>query len=135
LGNTNALKHGFYSRRFRKSEIADLEATNFTGLRDEIAMLCVLCICIRRIVEWGSTIQSFPEAMIFMRVIALATGSLSRLVRTQQAIGGSDLESVLLQAISEVSQEMGITGPANQADDSVHRWASLIKSELPPNDE
>jgi hypothetical protein len=107
-GNTNALKHGFYSRRFRKSEADDLEQTSFTGLRDEIAMLRV---CLRRIVEWGAAIKDFSDAMTFMRTISLGTGSLSRLISIQKAIGGTDFESVIAQAVSEVSQELGITAP------------------------
>jgi hypothetical protein len=126
FGNLNALKHGFYSRRFRKSEMDDLENTDFTGLRDEIAMLRV---SIRRIMEWGSAIQSFPDAMTFLRVIALATASLSRLIRTQQAIGGSEFESVIVQAISEVAEEMGIAGPPRKMGTDTG-LGSLIKSAL-----
>ena len=105
FGNTNALKHGFYSSRFRKSEIADLEATNFTALLDEIAMLRV---CIRRMMEWSGSINNFPDALSFMRVMALATASLSRLVRTQEAIGGSGIETAMQEAILGVAQELGI---------------------------
>ena len=105
LGNTNALKHGFYSSRFRKSELADLEATSFNALRDEIAMLRV---CIRRMMEWSGSIDNFPDAISFMRVMALATASLSRLVRTQESIGGSEMETAMQKAILEVAQELGI---------------------------
>jgi uncharacterized protein YjcR len=132
FGNTNALKHGFYSRRFRKSEMADLEATSFTGLRDEIAMLRV---SIRRIVEWGASIHTFPDAMTFLRVVSLATSSLSRLVRTQQAIGGSDLENVIQQAIAEVSDEMGIAGFPGESKATTPDLASLLKLVSPPSDE
>jgi len=116
LGNTNALKHGFYSRRFLKSEMDDLETTNYTGLRDEIAMLRV---CIRRIIEWGVSIQDFPEALNFLRVVSLATASLSRLVRTQEAIAGSDMESALEKAIGEVAVELGIMDPPSPAESSL----------------
>ena len=110
-GNTNALKHGFYSRRFRKSEVADLEVTNATALRDEIAMLRV---CLRRMVEWAPAIKSFADAATFVRVISLGSGALARLIRIQKAIGGSDFEAALYQAISEVGQELGITDPPAQ---------------------
>ena len=134
FGNTNALKHGFYSRRFRKSEMDDLEVTSFTGLRDEIA---VLRVCIRRIVEWGASIKTFDEAMTFLRVVSLATGSLSRLVRTQQSIGGTDIEGVILQAITEAGQELGIYDtPQENKNDEASGWSSLIKKALlTPNDE
>ncbi len=132
FGNTNALKHGFYSRRFRKSEMDDLEGTSFTGLRDEIA---VLRVCIRRIIEWGASIQTFSDAMTFLRVVSLATGSLSRLVRTQQAIGGSDLESEIIQAITEVGHEMGIYDTP-EGNKSGPTWSSFLKKALlPPTDE
>ena len=127
FGNTNALKHGFYSRRFRKSEMDDLEATSFTGLRDEIA---VLRVCIRRIVEWGASIQSFSDAMTFLRVVSLATGSLSRLIRTQQAIGGSDIEGVILQAITEAGQELGTYDASQGNKDEASGWSSIIKKAL-----
>ena len=111
LGNTNALKHGFYSRRFRKSEQTDLETASFTGLQEEIALLRV---CIRRVIEWGSRIESFPDALSFLRVISLATASLSRLIRTQEGLAGPDANQLLLQAVEEVAREMGITPPLDQ---------------------
>lgn len=111
LGNTNALKHGFYSRRFRKSELTDLEAASFTGLSEEIAMLRV---CIRRVIEWGRHIESFPDALSFLRVISLATASLSRLVHTQKALTSTDANQVLLQAVEEVAREMGFVPGAQE---------------------
>ena len=131
-GNTNALKHGFYSRRFRKSEMDDLEATSFTGLRDEIALLRV---CIRRCGEWGSLIRTFTDAMTFLRAISLSTGSLSRLVRTQQAIGGSDFESAIQQAIAQVGEELGIAGPPPREEDAGPDLSSVLKLLTQPNDE
>jgi len=105
VGNTNAVTHGFYSRRFRKNEVQDLENAYFSGISDEIAMLRV---CIRRAIEWGKDIQCLPEALDFLRTISLATGNLSRLVRTQKLIAGSGLDRAIEQAILEVGAEMGI---------------------------
>ena len=113
LGNTNALKHGFYSRRFRKSELTDLEAASFTGLSEEIAMLRV---CIRRVIEWGRHIESFPDALSFLRVISLAAASLSRLVHTQKALTSPDANQFLLQAVEEVAREMGFVPGAQGGD-------------------
>lgn len=41
-GNTNALKHGFYSRRFRDIEFSDLDVITVADLQNEIAMMRVL---------------------------------------------------------------------------------------------
>jgi hypothetical protein len=35
-GNTNALKHGFYSKRFSQLELTDLETALGDGLGDEV---------------------------------------------------------------------------------------------------
>jgi hypothetical protein len=40
-GNTNALKHGFYSRFFKEGEVTDLSSLA-PDLTDEIAMLRVI---------------------------------------------------------------------------------------------
>jgi hypothetical protein len=120
LGNTNALKHGFYSPRFRKAEIQDLESTDTAALKDEIAMLRV---CLRRAMEWSPHIQSLPEATDFLRVVSLATSSLSRLVRTQKLVAGSEMDIAFQAALDEVTRELGIgiTGdpdPASASTDS-----------------
>jgi hypothetical protein len=43
-GNTNALKHGFYSRRFRDIEFSDLDVITVADLQNEIAMMRVLSL-------------------------------------------------------------------------------------------
>jgi hypothetical protein len=108
IGNTNAVSHGFYSRRFRKNEVEDLENSFFSGINDEIALLRV---CIRRVIEWGKDIQCLPEALDFLRTISLASGSLSRLVRTQKLIAGSGLDRAIEEAILDIGAEMGIYDP------------------------
>ena len=40
-GNTNSLKHGYYSTRFSLADLTDLENHSFSGLHDEITMLRV----------------------------------------------------------------------------------------------
>jgi len=51
-GNTNALKHGFYSTQLRSGDLADLETYQFSGLIDAITMLRVV---IRRVPRWART--------------------------------------------------------------------------------
>jgi hypothetical protein len=128
IGNTNAVSHGFYSRRFRKNEVQDLQNSYFSGINDEIAMLRV---CIRRAIEWGKDIQSLPEAMDFLRTISLAAGNLSRLVRTQKLIAGSGLDRAIEQAILEVSAEMGIDdSPDGASGDTTASPSESLESSL-----
>ncbi len=86
IGNTNALKHGFYSRSFREIDCQDLEKIHFSGLQDEITMLRVF---IRRVTEISQSITTFPEAVSLLRVLSLASISLTRLLATQNLIRAS----------------------------------------------
>ncbi len=82
-GNTNALKHGFYSRAFREIDCHDLEQVTFQGLQDEITMLRVF---IRRVTEISQSITTFPEAVSLLRVLSLASISLTRLLTTESVL-------------------------------------------------
>jgi hypothetical protein len=103
-GNLNALKHGFYSRQFRKAELTDLDTCQFAGLNDEIAMLRVY---LRRLVESGQDVSSFTEMLNLGRVLCLTSSSLTRMLRAQQALGSvkDEWSRAILQAISELSEE------------------------------
>ena len=66
LGNLNALQHGFYSRRFREEEIADLESLS-EGLQDEAAMLRVL---IRRVFDALANLEN-GESLAELKVSSI----------------------------------------------------------------
>ncbi len=83
MGNTNALKHGFYSRSFREIDCRDLDKIHFSGLQDEITMLRVY---IRRVTEMSDLITTFSDAVGLLRVLSLASISLIRLLATQNMI-------------------------------------------------
>src|SRR5574341_294497 len=100
-GNTNAIKHGFYSPRLHQDQDGTLEDASFNDIRNEIALLRG---SIRRAVEWSANIQSLPDALSFLRILALASASLSRLVRTQQAIASSNIDQTLDKTISEIGK-------------------------------
>ena len=80
-GNKNALKHGFYSRSFREIDLTDLEKNKFTGLQDEITMLRVY---MRFLTEMAGNINNFSDALGLLRVLSMASISLSRLITTQK---------------------------------------------------
>ena len=82
-GNTNALKHGFYSKQLRTMR-ADgplpEEITDRMGLSDEIAMLRLYT---RRLIRMGAEIEDLDTAISLLRVLCLASTTLTRLLRTQ----------------------------------------------------
>jgi len=53
-GNINALKHGFYTRRFSQTDLAGVESTDYNGLR----ILCLASITITRLVKTSQFLQS-----------------------------------------------------------------------------
>jgi len=107
-GNTNALKHGFYSRRFNESEALELNDLK-SGLIDEIALLRVL---IRRVFEKVDEIDDDVENWARMlNTLSIASTRLASLLKTQKNLNdgeGSELSNALIQALSEVKDELGI---------------------------
>lgn len=112
-GNTNALKHGFYSHRFNNLEITDLDTALSDGLSDEIALLRVI---IRRVFEYADTgAQDLDTWSQALNTLGSASTRLAGLLRTQQLIAGesTDVVSVLSQAIGEVAHDLGLSDPAS----------------------
>jgi hypothetical protein len=107
LGNTNNLRHGFYSRRFKPVELKGLEACEPINLKDEIELLRVY---VRRVVEMAGDTQDLYTAIDILRALSFATSSLTRLIRAQHLIGeGADsVGEALIQALKEVKEEMGL---------------------------
>ena len=98
-GNHNAVKHGFYARQFNQQETSDLSSTEPLALQDEILMLRVF---MRRIIERSSEAVTLQDNLEVVRVLSLATFSLTRLIRTQLFIsheGESDITNAIRQAI------------------------------------
>jgi hypothetical protein len=112
-GNTNALKHGFYSHRFRNIELSDLDSALSDGLVDEIALLRVI---IRRVFEYADTGDQDLDAWTrTLNTLGAASTRLAGLIRTQQVItgNGGDVVDVLSQAIGEVAHDLGLSDPAS----------------------
>jgi hypothetical protein len=106
--NTNAVKHGFYSRRFDHLETSDLDIALLNGLDDEIALLRVI---IRRVFDYtNSADQTLDTWSTALGTLGAASTRLAHLLRTQKLLGGkeSDTASALSQALSEVTRELGL---------------------------
>ena len=107
-GNTNALKHGFYTKNFSLAERRGLQATEGVVLSDEIALLRVL---IRRFAEQikGSQGVALNESAVHLSVISEAMLRLASLLRTDKMLGGSECDTLgaaLSRSMSAVLEEM-----------------------------
>jgi len=83
-GNTNALKHGLYTRTFRHSEAARLEAALEGAFKDETELLRVLIL--RTMASLKENPPATPKEHLFaLRQVTLAVGRLQSMVRTRRA--------------------------------------------------
>jgi hypothetical protein len=108
-GNTNAVRHGFYSRKFQ--DLGQVKG----GLQDEIAMLRV---SIRRVFERSTELgEEFadkgPGDELFalsqlLTTLGIATTRLAHMLRTQKFLnGGSDdpLEDLVGKVLDDLKGE------------------------------
>ncbi len=99
LGNQNARKHGFYSNALDKSEKRNLKhAQTVEGLDEEINLLRV---------KIKSVVENDPDNV---RLIAQATISLGRLLRTRDRLFSTDsdrLSKAMGNVIRDVLIPMG----------------------------
>ena len=111
-GNWNALKHGFYSKRYKPLEIQDLDTALGDGLEDEIALVRVI---IRRVFEYANDDdkQTLDQWSRTLNTLGAASTRLAALIRTQQVIsgGGSSVLDLLSEAIGGISHELGLSEP------------------------
>ena len=107
-GNTNALKHGFYTKNFSLAERRGLQAAEGLVLGDEIGLLRVL---IRRFAEQIQASQgvSLNESAQYLSVVSEALSRLASLLRTDHMLGGSQTDTLMTQlglAMNSVLEEM-----------------------------
>ena len=106
-GNINAIKHGFYSRRFQDLEAKDLETVLREGLEDEIALMRVM---IRRVFDYANdNAGDLEDWMETLNVLGSASTKLAGMLRNQKLFGGSksDALDALSKALAEVTSEFG----------------------------
>ncbi len=106
-GNTNALKHGFYSRQFRSMEAADLLKIEPNKLDDEIRMLKVVA---RRILELSDQQVDYEDMLNTLGVLGITSTRIAGLMRTQKILNGEDSNttSAISAALAEVIKELNI---------------------------
>lgn len=80
--NTNALKHGFYSRFFNLAEIQAISKIDPSGLKNEIDLIRIIS---RRIIDlWNSA--SSADIPILSDLLIRSTAAVAALSRTQAII-------------------------------------------------
>jgi hypothetical protein len=103
-GNLNALKHGFYSKHFQRSEVKDLEEIG--DLKEEIQMMRVVT---RRLLEAAKDCKEVGELSNLLNTLGLAATRVGGLMKTRKFLGGEDEEDlgILAAALDEVLKEWG----------------------------
>lgn len=109
-GNSNAVKHGFYSRKFHPQELNDLDLMLAGDLNDEIDMFRVVT---RRVfdllneekVKGGSPLSHWIGGL---ETMGKATTRLAQLLRTQHLIGRTADETIdtLKAALVKITEEL-----------------------------
>jgi len=107
-GNINALKHGFFSQRFNKGELVDLQSIPESSIAEEIAMMRVIT---RRVIDLVENGASSEEVLDFYKVIGRMCMQISTLLRTQKILsaGEHSEENLLthLEAITSAFMDVG----------------------------
>ncbi len=112
-GNTNAFKHGFYTKNFSLAERRGLQAAKGVVLGDEIALLRVL---IRRFAEEILSSQGAApiETAQHLAVVSEAMLRLASLLRTDHMLGGAQSSTFIKQlslVLEEISDEKALDEP------------------------
>jgi hypothetical protein len=131
-GNTNAYKHGLYSKNFTLAERRGLQAAKGIVLGDEIALLRVL---IRRFAEEilssqgaapsesaqaevaSSRLSAVPHTSVFgqhLAVVSEAMLRLASLLRTDHMLGGAQSSTFIKQlslVLEEITNENELNEP------------------------
>jgi hypothetical protein len=110
-GNRNALKHGFYSRKFKKANLTSVDQANPIDLEDEITLIR---LNIRHLLELGLNAKDLNEGIQILRVVSLGASTLARLIRTQHIIHPPDDEVSLAfkEALLRVQRELDLRNPS-----------------------
>lgn len=100
-GNTNALKHGLYAKRFQPDEVKDLRNMPFDDLRQEIALIRLVLDKIA-----GDLIKA-PDAetkIKYTNAAANAALAIGTLIRSHSLLNGnySPLDEALEKALTEI---------------------------------
>ena len=110
LGNLNALKHGFYTRRIHKRDLSGTEDAATINLAEEIALIRIFT---RKIVDSSRNIDDLYELAGVLRILCLASVSITRVIKAQALLNHDDsgLLDEIGEAIRQVNMELRHPSP------------------------
>ena len=102
--NTNALKHGFYSRHFRKRDLQDLDTYQFDGLTDEATLLRIF---MRRVIEAAVKDSDTYNPLAVLRLICLGSATLTRMLKVHVEVFDplSESDKLLDEVLADVQKD------------------------------
>jgi len=117
-GNINALKHGFYTRRFSQTDLAGVESTDYNGLMEEIAIIRLYA---RRLIELDNPSADISQVANILRILCLASITITRLVKTSQFLqsSGNSNDSDLHMALVHLTSVLKLDQLDTPLDDTV----------------
>jgi hypothetical protein len=115
-GNFNALKHGFYTRRFKKTDLAGVESTDYNGLMEEIA---IIRLYTRRLIELDHPSADISQVSNILRILCLASLTITRLVKTSTFLqtDGNSSASDLHRALEHLTEVLHLDQDESTLDD------------------
>ena len=101
-GNTNTVKTGFYSKRFKGTELDDLELELREGLVDEIGLMRVM---MRRVLDAAEGETSKSDLSETLTTLGTSSTRVALLIRAQHQINDhqTDIANLIMDAIEEVA--------------------------------
>ena len=101
-GNTNTVKTGFYSKRFKGTELDDLELELREGLVDEIGLMRVM---MRRVLDAAEGETSKADLSETLTTLGTSSTRVALLIRAQHQINDhqTDIANLIMDAIEEVA--------------------------------
>ena len=113
-GNTNALKHGFYSRQFRKTETDDLAALTEADLSELASEIALLRVTISRTLTQAGRAEHTddpPDWISYLSAMGLAATRIATLLKTQKILEGDRagvVQETLMRAFTDIAKEMNL---------------------------
>jgi len=105
-GNTNALKHGFYARKFKPKQLDDYtRAAAVTGLDEEIALLRLVIL---NLVEQCLPAAGQPPDLAVINALEASLARLSHLLKDQRFLALGDTDPAALIASLFASANTGL---------------------------
>jgi hypothetical protein len=102
-GNTNALKHGRYARKYHPVPVPGLAEHQFRDLQEEALILRVF---IARVVELYPDLTDAKQSLSVLRALSSAMLSLARIMRTNAYLDPVSETTRLLNAFEQAALDL-----------------------------